>query len=264
MPEVLTDLRLHYDVVGEGPPVLWHTGGCGDGRMWELAGYVDALPGYRHLLLDHRGRGRSEAPPDLEGHAMSRYVADALATLDDAGAERAVFVGYSLGASIGYAVACAAPDRLTGLVALDGLPDRAPVPDELRAEARQVMLRGTRDVITEIATYEEEPTPDWLLEHLCTTDTLAFAGGFEAEATAPDVWAKAATLPVPTLVLLGVGSEEEWEKQGRELVDRLPDGELVTMDGAHLAAFHRTDLTVPPIRRFLDRVTAGSDRSAPA
>ena len=79
MPYVQTDLRIHYRVVGDGPPVVWHTGGCGDGEMWELGGYLDRLPGYTHLLMDHRGRGRSEAPMDMAGHHMSRYVADALA-----------------------------------------------------------------------------------------------------------------------------------------------------------------------------------------
>ena len=38
MPDVETDLRIHYRVVGDGPPLLWHTGGCGDGQMWQLRG----------------------------------------------------------------------------------------------------------------------------------------------------------------------------------------------------------------------------------
>src|SRR4051812_20996605 len=54
MPYVQTDLRIHYQVVGDGPPVLWHTGGCGDGEMWQLGGYLDGLPGHTHLLMDHR------------------------------------------------------------------------------------------------------------------------------------------------------------------------------------------------------------------
>ena len=66
-------------MAGTGPVVLWHTGGCGYGRMWELGGYIDGVPGFTHVLMDHRGHGRSEAPLDLEGHDMRRYVADVLA-----------------------------------------------------------------------------------------------------------------------------------------------------------------------------------------
>ena len=41
-------LRLFYSGSGTGSPVLWHTGGCGDSTMWRTAGYIAALPGYRH------------------------------------------------------------------------------------------------------------------------------------------------------------------------------------------------------------------------
>jgi pimeloyl-ACP methyl ester carboxylesterase len=63
-------LRLFYEVSGSGLPVLWHTGGCGDSTMWAAAGYIAALPGYRHILFDHRGHGRSGGPPTIAGHQM--------------------------------------------------------------------------------------------------------------------------------------------------------------------------------------------------
>ena len=97
MPDVQTDVRIHYRLVGNGPPVVWHTGGCGDGRMWELGGYLAGVPGFTHTVLDHRGRGSSEAPVDMSGHHMARYVADVVAVLDHAGFDQAAFVGYSFG-----------------------------------------------------------------------------------------------------------------------------------------------------------------------
>ena len=54
-------LRVYYTETGSGLPVLWHTGGCGDARMWQRAGYIEGLPGYRHILFDHRGHGRGQA-----------------------------------------------------------------------------------------------------------------------------------------------------------------------------------------------------------
>ncbi len=256
MPYVQTDLHIYYRVVGDGPPVIWHTGGCGDGEMWELGGYLDRLPGYSHLLIDHRGRGRSDAPTDMAGHHMSRYVADALAVLDDAGADQTAFVGYSFGARVGFALGLAAPRRLTGLVALDSVPDPADTPDALRAEEHEVLDRGTRDVIEELVAAEREPVPAWLVEHLCATDSLAFAGAIEAQATEPDLWASASSLDMPVLLLLGVDDEGQREVAlGRQLVQTLPDGELVTLDAAHLAAFHGVDLTLPLVARFLSEVS---------
>jgi len=255
MPYVRTDLEIHYRVVGEGPTVLWHTGGCGDGDMWELAGYLEGLPGYTHVLMDHRGRGRSEAPTGMEGHHMSRYVADAVAVLDDIGAERAAFVGYSFGAHVGFAVALSAPGRLTGLVALDSFPDPSDSPETVREAAQEVLTRGTREVIEEFVAAEGEPVPAWLVEHLCTTDTAAFAGGIEAEATEPDLWAAASSFDVPVLLVLGVDEDDSGLALGRRLVDVMTDAEVVTIDVAHLAAFHRVDLTVPLLGRFLDDVS---------
>lgn len=255
MPYVQTDLRIHYRLVGDGPPVLWHTGGCGDGGMWELAGYLDSLPGYTHLLMDHRGRGRSDAPMDRVGHHMSRYVADALAVLDDVGAESAGFVGYSFGAHVGFALGQSAPGRLAGLVALDSFPDPGDSPDALRADAHEVLARGTREVIEEFVAAEREPVPAWLVTHLCSTDSVAFAGAIEAEATEPDLWAAASSLDMPVLLVLGADEDGQRESVGQRLVGTLPDAELVTLDVAHLAAFHRVDLTAPLLARFLEDVS---------
>lgn len=253
MPDVQTDVRIHYRLVGDGPSVVWHTGGCGDGRMWELGGYLAGVPGFTHVVIDHRGRGRSEAPADMSGHHMSRYVADVLAVLDDAGFDRAAFVGYSFGARVGFATAVSSPGRLTGLVALDSFPDPEEPPEAIQADAREVLARGTREVIEEYAAGERQPPPDWLVEHLCTTDALAFAGAIQAEATESDLWAKAPTLKVPVLLVLGRGGEGDPVAQ--RLVQTMPDASLVILDVAHLAAFHRTDLTLPVIRPFLAGVS---------
>jgi pimeloyl-ACP methyl ester carboxylesterase len=247
---------IHYRVLGEGPALLWHTGGCGDGTMWERAGYLDALPGYQHLLLDHRGRGASGAPEDLAGHTMDAYVGDVLAVLDDAGLDRAGFLGYSFGARVGFSTGLAAPDRLSTLVALDSVPDPASTPAGARAAAADVLERGTRAVIEEFAADELEPAPTWLVDHLSGTDRLAFAGGIEAEATERDLWSVADTFAVPTLILLAVGDGEDadWWALGVRLAARLPRGEAVALEGLrHLAAFWRTDVTIPLIRRFLTR-----------
>jgi hypothetical protein len=53
------------------------------------------------------------------------------------------------------------------------------------------------------------------------------------------------------LLVLGVGADDPATELGRRLVGALPDAELVTLEVAHLAAFHRVDLTVPLIGRFL-------------
>lgn len=250
-------LRLFYSESGAGLPILWHTGGCGDSTMWERAGYIAGLPDYRHILFDHRGHGRSQAPPDIAGHRMSCYVDDVIAVLDDAEIEQAVLVGYSLGGQIGYAVAQQHPERLAGFVALDAVPEPDRQADEMREGARDVLTRGTRAIIEEMASTESEPPPAWLLDHLCATESLAFAGAYEAFATAPAFWPAAPQISVPTLMLLGVGDDEQdWWARGQTAANAMPAARAVALRGlGHLQAFWRTDLSVPPIKEFLATLT---------
>jgi len=226
--------------------------------MWERAGYMAGLPGYRHILFDHRGHGRSSAPPDMAGHRMSCYVDDVIAVLDDAGIGQAVLIGYSMGGQVAYAVAQAYPDRLAGLVALDSVPDRAEQPDELRSEAKQVMAQGTRAIIEQMASMESEPPPTWLLDNLCATEPAAFAGAYEAFATAPPFWPDAPHIAVPTLLLLGVGDDDQdWWARGKDAASSMPAAQVVALDGVrHLQAFWRTDLSLPPIKQFLAALPA--------
>ena len=117
MATVTSDgVKIHYEVRGNGPAILFHTGAGGDSRIWEYAGYVDGLPGFTKILMDQRGRGRSGRPDTPESHRMEHFVADIGAVLDDAGLESAAFWGYSNGVYPGLAFGVAHPTRLRALV----------------------------------------------------------------------------------------------------------------------------------------------------
>ena len=94
--------------------------------------------------------------------------------------------------------------------------------EAVRADAHEVLTRGTREVVEEIVAAEREPVPAWLVEHLCITDTMAFVGGLEAEATEPELWAAVSSLHVPVLLLVVVdGDGQRVTALGRQLVQAL-------------------------------------------
>jgi pimeloyl-ACP methyl ester carboxylesterase len=70
------------------------------------------------LAPDLRGRGLSAALPGPYG--FDAHVADLLAVLDDAGVDKATLVGHSLGAYLATAIASAHPERVSGVVLIDG------------------------------------------------------------------------------------------------------------------------------------------------
>ena len=256
MPFATRDgVQLYYEDSGAGPALLLHTGGGGDGRMWRLAGYCDGLPGYRLLVMDHRGHGRSSCPADPDAHSLDHYVADVLAVLDDAGVDRAAIVGYSFGARLAYAVGVAHPDRVSAIVGIGSAegPDEDPAENaEFAAEVRQADMRTAME---QMAAAEPEPPPGWLIDNLANTDAEMFALLLEGLASAPTAWQQYPSIQAPILL---VGGEREAggnaPANAAQVAQAIPYCESVMLPGlAHLQVFWRTDLTLGPIRDFLRR-----------
>lgn len=103
---------------GGGRPLLLSAGLGGSARYWAPNIAELAIP-YRVLGYDHRGTGRSERT--VEGDLTVETLADdMLAVLDAAGVERATVVGHAAGGLAAMALALKAPERLSGLVVVNG------------------------------------------------------------------------------------------------------------------------------------------------
>ena len=243
-------VRLHFRQSGEGPAVLFHTGGCGDGRMWELAGYTNALSGCRAILFDHRGHGLSDCPEGLESHRIEEYVADVVAVLDAAGVEKAVLLGYSSGATTAYFTAAAHPDRCAAVVGLGGIGSPGEDFAGWRPLIDSVRSRGTAATIEAMATGEAEPPPAWLMEHLSSTSTEMFASLMEGWLDAPPEWEMLGKITAPTLIVCG--EHEDADGQAALAASTMRDAEAVVLPAfGHLQTFWHSEITAPLIRGFL-------------
>ncbi len=103
--------RIWYATCGSGAPVILLHGALGNSDDWgyQVRALVEA--GYRAILIDSRGRGRSTRgtlPLDYEMMAS-----EVLAVMDALKLERAAVVGWSDGAIVGLIVAMTAPARVT-------------------------------------------------------------------------------------------------------------------------------------------------------
>lgn len=117
-------MRIHFDVVGEGRPlVLVHGWGANARRNWADLGWVDALSPIRRLvLLDSRGHGRSEAATAPSDYGYAAMGDDVLFVLDELGIDEADLFGYSMGAFIGVSLLGHRTDRFRSMV-LGGIGD---------------------------------------------------------------------------------------------------------------------------------------------
>jgi pimeloyl-ACP methyl ester carboxylesterase len=99
-------VRIHYEVEGEGPPLVIQHGFTDSIQTWYELGYVDALKrDNRLILVDARGHGASDKPHEPTAYKPESNVADVVSVLTDLDISRAHFFGYSMGAWIAFAMA---------------------------------------------------------------------------------------------------------------------------------------------------------------
>ena len=246
-------VRIHADVVdGAGTPVLLHTGGGGDSSMWHEAGYVRGLAGRPLILFDHRGRGASGRPSGIEAHLMEHYVEDVVAMVDHLGHDRFVFVGYSGGGEVGYALAARHEPRLAGLATIDAwdeplgdAEETARFAEAVRADGMGRVVRGLQD--------EEPDLPEWFAAQMLATDPEMFATSLEAWARWQGSWTVAPRIRVP-VVLVGAALDEGTAHAIEAFAARIPDHWLVVERGVgHAGLFARSDLVLGALEPFIGR-----------
>ena len=114
----VSGVGIEYEVTGEGRPVVLLHGFPDSGRLWRHQVPALADAGFKVIVPDMRGYGRSDKPAEVAAYTMNLLVSDVLAVLGAAGAERAHVVGHDWGAGVAWATALAAAERVERLVAL--------------------------------------------------------------------------------------------------------------------------------------------------
>lgn len=111
---------------------------------WYLTGWVrDLLRAEWHVIaIDQRGHGASDKPHDPASYTMQTLADDVLSVLDTFLLDEVQYVGYSLGARVGWKAAREYPERITRAV-LGGIPDGDPLTRFRVADARQFIADGT-------------------------------------------------------------------------------------------------------------------------
>jgi pimeloyl-ACP methyl ester carboxylesterase len=96
-------VRIAYEVSGEGEPVVLVHGFASDRvQNWRAPGWYQTLnnAGYQVVALDCRGHGESDKPHDPDMYSHATMAEDVVTVMQDAGIERALLMGYSMGGYI--------------------------------------------------------------------------------------------------------------------------------------------------------------------
>ena len=111
-------IRLNVAQAGDGEPVLLLHGFPDNWRLWrhQMAALVGA--GRKVIAPDLRGMGASDKPDGPDQYAIPIVAGDMVGVLDALGLERVSVVGHDWGASVAWAMALFAPERVEKLVAV--------------------------------------------------------------------------------------------------------------------------------------------------
>lgn len=236
------------------PAVVFLHGAGFDHSSWALHSRWFAHNGFSVLAPDLPGHGLSQGTPLASVGAMADW---SIALIEAAGAIAARLIGHSMGSFIALEAAARHPDKVTGL-GLIATATAMPVSDKLLAAAKAndpaaidmmtIWGHGTR------ATLGGSLAPGlWMLgggvrvletakPGLLHTD-LAASGEYK---NAP---AAAATINVPTTLVLGERDVMTPTKGGRALAAAIPNAKTVVIPGAgHMLMTERPDEVLAALR----------------
>ena len=244
-------VRIHYEVEGKGPPLVlvhWFTGSLED---WRVFGYADALKAnYRLILIDARGHGQSDKPHDPAAYVLEKQAADIVAVLDELGVDKVHYFGYSMGGTVGWALAKYFPDRLSSLIIGGEAPeDFDPSADIARYRTLTPEKYG-REVADFSGSYGFSEAKTYAL--YAATDfeaAIADIQSFSAENFAPD-------LPDMTMpILLLAGAYDEDNTALKAATNKLPNATFASLPGYdHGTTFLQTNLVLEHVTKFLAQV----------
>jgi pimeloyl-ACP methyl ester carboxylesterase len=228
----------------------------------------------RVLAPDLRGRGRSQHDPNWQNYHPGTYIGDLTRMLEDAGVQRFVLLGTSLGGILSMLLAATQPQSVAGVILNDVGPEVAP-----EGLARIATYVGRHAPVTTWAeaVASVRATYGFALPGLSDEEWLVHTRRSYAEvdgvprlemdpmigeavrnspgAAAPDLWPLyAALLPIPTMALRGATSDilsvATFERMQREK----PDLECVTVpDRGHVPLLDEP-VCIAAIDAFLARV----------
>lgn len=240
-------LRVYYERLGSGPPLLYISGTGADLRA--KPGVFDSpLPGgFDVLAYDQRGLGQTDAPPGP--YTMQMYADDAAALLDAVGWQRCAVMGVSFGGMVAQEFALRHPARVERLVlactssggaggASYPLHELAGLSPEAHA-GRMLHLNDTRTAERRARNPERHAAIVAALAK-ATRSAPATTGGDEGKGLQlearrhHDTWERLPALVLPVLVCAGRYDGIAPLANSEALAARIPGARLEIFEGGHV------------------------------
>lgn len=248
-------VKIHYEVEGQGPPLLIQHGFSSSLDTWYETGFVRGLsPEYRLIMVDARGHGKSDKPHDPKAYEAGVVVRDLTAILDDLKIQQTNYYGYSYGARVGMQVARLAMSRLNSLILGgtnpsningDASTQRIKVYEEMEKNPGLSMA----DIIAILEASNGQMTPEQRVR-VMQNDVRALIACGKAFYAWPDTLAVLTKLDIPCLIM--DGEADRYYPAVKESVAMMRNTTLVTFPGLnHSQVSRSSEVVLPHMKKFL-------------
>ena len=246
MPHITTDdgVKLYYDEVGRGFPVVFVHEFAGDVRSWE-AQLRHFGANYRCIAYNARGFTPSDVPEGVDRYSQARARDDIRAVLDGLKIDKAHIVGLSMGGFATLHFGFTYPERARSIVVAGcgygAAPDqRKKFVEEAEAAAARFEELGMDKAAegyalgpTRVQFQNKDPRgwrefADQLAEHSTKGSALTMRGVQARRPSLFDLTEEMKKITVPTLVMTG---DEDWAclDPGLLMKRTIPTAALVVM-----------------------------------
>jgi pimeloyl-ACP methyl ester carboxylesterase len=234
---------IWYADHGQGPAVILLHGGLGNAGNFghQVAPLAEA--GYRTILIDNRGHGRSTR--DDKPYSYDLMATDVLAVMDALSIGKAAVIGWSDGACTGMILGHRHPDRIAGVFFFAcNMDPSGTLPFEMTPLIGRCFSRHKQDYAA------LSPTPEKFDEFVEAVGLM--------QRTQPNYSAKdLGEIGVPVTIAQGEGDEFIRREHAEYLARSVPGAEFVLLPGVtHFAPVQRPDVFNRAALEFLERLPA--------
>jgi pimeloyl-ACP methyl ester carboxylesterase len=115
MPKVkVNDIQVHYEVKGEGFPLVMIYGMKGNLAMWDPRLIEELSKHFKLVLFDNRGAGRTEM--SKRGYTIRLFADDTAGLMNTLGISKAHILGISMGGAVAQELAINHPEKVEKLI----------------------------------------------------------------------------------------------------------------------------------------------------
>ena len=250
----ISGITLHYEIFGQGQPILFIHGLGSSGRDWEYQ--VDFFrKDYQVITPDIRGHGQSDNPPGP--YTVPMFAADTAKLMEAVDIAPAHVVGISMGGMIGFQLAVDRPELVKSMVIVNSSPELIPRTFKERLLIKQrfaiVRLLGMRkmgEVLSKRLFIKQEDLRQQLVERWAENDPQAYREAMRALVG----WSIVDRLDTINCPLLVIASDEDYSPLAAKeaYAAKIPGAKLeIIEDSRHAVAVEHPEQFNAIVAAFL-------------